>query len=789
MQQTDQRKNSSALGSSFTKQEAIDLDNQGIDIILLKKIVKQLINDEKGSITDQLKQDFDDRLFALTSQNKSAANKLTQLSDLIALAQQSHGKSLPEALKDYTVERGLEPKLQQIRDDLISKQFFQDELTLNYVKIDELERAKSDLQKIIDNLIVRIQEMDSQKRQVNNDLTYMKSQFTEKVDSKDIRMLEKKLESCAPWESVRNIYKELSFYLKKDDFELNKADVNSNLKKMQMNIDTLIPKQEAMREIAQLRAQIYSDLEKFARVKDLQQDRIENGKMFQKNQDTSNEFRKSFAKIENDIHNVKRAIEKKANEEDLKETQKSLNHFSEKSDFIDLQKKVLPKIEDFEQKLTQFTNQSEIHDQIIRRYDEVISDKASKWNIQELSAEISNNFSKVQLTNQLQIQIQQLQTEILSFKKDSEDKFDTLNKQISQEIILAVKKVQKQQGGVNRMNALSNLSGGDGGGMGFNFDEIKNLINMKANTMELNQIMEMKTNKTDTEQLMSSQQILSRQLKHFVVMVMESIKLSINETMDTKMQVENKKKFIFNQLKALAKWILRFDPSSQNSTSQNYEGLESDFMLGEESKILQDFTDQILSDHKLPISLQNSNIKKSRDRYNKSLNNQSTILTQISDQKNQLFQNRRISNQMNGLVSQSINRSLIGTTCSDITHRTNESVSAQYQVGNDTERSLLLKQQQYHSSVNNDVNTISIDVNRPKKYSQIMNKYNQKLDRLQISSTIHPSGLMSQLLSLINYSFMQSQFKSKAGKIKNFNEAQTQKQWYRISNFTTRTFE
>lgn len=52
----------------------------------------------------------------------------------------------------------------------------------------------------------------------------MKSLFTEKVDSKDIRMLEKKVESCAPWESVRNVYKELSFYLKKDDFELNKAD-------------------------------------------------------------------------------------------------------------------------------------------------------------------------------------------------------------------------------------------------------------------------------------------------------------------------------------------------------------------------------------------------------------------------------------------------------------------------------------------------------------------------------------------------------------------------------------
>ena len=54
----------------------------------------------------------------------------------------------------------------------------------------------------------------------------MKSMVTEKVDSKDIRMLEKKLQECAPWESVRNVYKELSFYLKKDDFELNKSEIH-----------------------------------------------------------------------------------------------------------------------------------------------------------------------------------------------------------------------------------------------------------------------------------------------------------------------------------------------------------------------------------------------------------------------------------------------------------------------------------------------------------------------------------------------------------------------------------
>ena len=66
--------------------------------------------------------------------------------------------------------------------------------------------------------------MEQNKKQLGSDIGYMKSMFNEKVDSKDIRQLEKKMQDLAPWESVRNIYKELSYYLKKDEYETNKID-------------------------------------------------------------------------------------------------------------------------------------------------------------------------------------------------------------------------------------------------------------------------------------------------------------------------------------------------------------------------------------------------------------------------------------------------------------------------------------------------------------------------------------------------------------------------------------
>lgn len=80
---------------------------------------------------------------------------------------------------------------------------------------------------------VRVTELDNSRKTMYNDLGFMKTQISDKVDNKDLKAVEQKVQDCAPWESVRSVYKELSFYLKKDDFELNKQDVESKMFKLQ----------------------------------------------------------------------------------------------------------------------------------------------------------------------------------------------------------------------------------------------------------------------------------------------------------------------------------------------------------------------------------------------------------------------------------------------------------------------------------------------------------------------------------------------------------------------------
>ena len=99
----------------------------------------------------------------------------------------------------------------------------------------------------------RVQDIDQGRKQLANDLSNIRSTFGDKVDSKDIRLLERKVQDCAPWEAVRNIYKELSFYLKKDDFDLFKTESFLQWREVADKFEPLISKAQVAQDIGNLK--------------------------------------------------------------------------------------------------------------------------------------------------------------------------------------------------------------------------------------------------------------------------------------------------------------------------------------------------------------------------------------------------------------------------------------------------------------------------------------------------------------------------------------------------------
>jgi hypothetical protein len=98
-----------------------------------------------------------------------------------------------------------------------------------------------------------VQELEGNKRQVGSDLTYLKNLFNDKVDTKDIRSIEHRIQDLAPWDAVRNVYKEISFYTKRDDFDLFKNDHNYQLRIINEKLELLLAKKEFNKEMVALK--------------------------------------------------------------------------------------------------------------------------------------------------------------------------------------------------------------------------------------------------------------------------------------------------------------------------------------------------------------------------------------------------------------------------------------------------------------------------------------------------------------------------------------------------------
>jgi hypothetical protein len=58
--------------------------------------------------------------------------------------------------------------------------------------------------------------------------------------------LEARVSDCAPWDTVRNIYKELGYYIKVEDFEIHRLSIMDGFTRIDEKTDTLIGKNEAI---------------------------------------------------------------------------------------------------------------------------------------------------------------------------------------------------------------------------------------------------------------------------------------------------------------------------------------------------------------------------------------------------------------------------------------------------------------------------------------------------------------------------------------------------------------
>lgn len=156
-----------------------------------------------------------------------------------------------------------------------------------------------------------------------------------------------------------------------------------------------------------------------------------------------------------------------------------------------------------------------------------------------------------------------------------------LNEKIAVEISSSVRKITKQENSkiLQQVNAtLRNQTQGY-----WDNTELKKLIDLKADKFSIIELNDLKSNKIDTENNMKAIDIIHKQIRHLVIMLMENFRVQVETETSSRNARINKMNVVLQQSLLLAKWIVKFNPENLNSY---------DLTLPDDLKDFQDFVTQ-----------------------------------------------------------------------------------------------------------------------------------------------------------------------------------------------------
>ena len=149
---------------------------------------------------------------------------------------------------------------------------------------------------------------------------------------------------------------------------------------------------------------------------------------------------------------------------------------------------------------------------------------------------------------------------------DLQDSMVQLDNKMSNEISSAIRKLTKNETEriIEDMKKMMQKHA--------SHDEISNLrrmMEMKANKYDLDEWYEIKSNKVDTDNHLSAIEILHKQVKHLVFMIMENLRVQMEAEHSNKNTRINRLNNVLQQSFWLTKWIMKFNPETINSSDSN----------------------------------------------------------------------------------------------------------------------------------------------------------------------------------------------------------------------------
>ena len=210
-------------------------------------------------------------------------------------------------------------------------------------------------------------------------------------------------------------------------------------------------------------------------------------------------------------------------------------------------------IETFQLDNINFNKDFQTQNEIIRRYDEVLSQKASKQLIEEKIIQQDERLQK-QLKN-----VHAITDSLAEELRTAGKKLDDFKVLMFEEVATQVQSISKKEKQMGT-RAVQQESANSGGLSAEAMQNMKRLMALKADKTEIERLYELKSNKVDQENILDVQTIMSKQFKHVLVLFIEIINCQTMKAKETKNGLEQRIQNLISQVQALSTWVMNFDP-------------------------------------------------------------------------------------------------------------------------------------------------------------------------------------------------------------------------------------
>lgn len=312
-------------------------------------------------------------------------------------------------------------------------------------------------------------------------------------------------------------------------------------------------------KVQQLSGEIRDQALAFERVNSLMEDKLRG---------LSDRLTSTYSELSDDIH-------QRALAEHLQDVQQDLKKYALRAETDAFQQDCVPKLKFCVDSIRAFDERLKAQDGAIQRVDEVLLDKAGKYDIVVANARIDQCFQKDKAMQEFQRMYERL---------------EWMNKRLEHYIDTETE----------RMNQFRPP---DYGPM---FEDINERVKLKADKADLVEIYQLKANRIDSDELAKLQDMIHRQLEYLAVTTYGLSMLSLTEAKasESKTLRAQQKAQVLMQSKALWHWIIQNEPPPNldvlrpPGAAQRSKSKERDTVVDSKEAAVADREKRVMDNHK-----------------------------------------------------------------------------------------------------------------------------------------------------------------------------------------------